>query len=437
MNKKFAVLGDVILDEYYSGNACRLSPEAPVPIISNPLKSSKLGGAANVALNLSSLGATVHIYGIVGNDLNAKAVEDELAAIKIKAFFLKSKKSPTITKKRYIANDSHILRCDYEKPFQLEDSTNLELKLIDNLNKYNYDGVIISDYDKGTFHSQSELIKKIKDFDEKILIYVDPKKDSWKCYSYADFITPNILEFKKNFKDLPYKEGATKAYNNLNIQNILLTKSENGMTLFSLGKEKLSIKPINKKIVDVTGAGDTVLASFAYKFLITKNTDESMRFANKLAGDACMHIGTYSPMNYENKKQKKIVFTNGCFDFIHLGHMEYLKKASMLGDYLIVGLNSDVSVKKLKGPSRPVNNETFRKKMLLKLEYVNEVIIFNEETPLELIKKINPDILAKGGDYIAEKIIGYDFVTKNGGVVAILDFLEGYSTTNIINSKES
>lgn len=436
-----AIFGDVIVDKYVDCDVTRISPEAPVPVLKYNDFYFRLGGAANVALNLINFNCKVTLYCILGDDENRKVIQDFCEKYSIKLVFITSKDKPTILKTRYLSQNKQLFRLDNEEEFDSSERADLEKSLIDNINCY--DLLIISDYDKGTFKPDFNFIKNLKLINSRLKVVVDPKKSNWHYYSYADYITPNRSEFNlvSKYSSLNINLFCKKLSDDYNINNVLLTKSEDGLTLYCKGNELCSYNANLQEVIDVTGAGDTVISSFAFKLLDCDDPSYSALFANYAAGISCSYFGTHAPTLNEielelNNYKETVVFTNGCFDIIHLGHLRYLEHARKLGSKLIVGINSDLSVKRLKGDDRPINNQETRRNILLSLDFVDEVIIFDEDTPLNLISVIKPNILVKGGDYVVEEIIGYDLVISNGGSVVTLPFLNGYSTSLIISKSD-
>lgn len=459
------VIGDLILDRYIWGEIERISPEAPVQILAWEKESSALGGAANVANNLAQLGCNVYLSGIIGYDSEGDELLKKAKQFNINtSLILKTRKFRTITKTRFISKNQHVLRVDKENNSHID----LENKFIKRISSFieKIDGIICSDYSKGVFTEGLLRYLSTTSKKKKIKIVVDPKGNNYKKYQGVTAITPNISEFsiavgKVSKKETELDQDVKKLLKNINVEFILLTRGKNGMTLFDR-KGRIGHEPANaKEIFDVTGAGDTATAVFTMGLLGSSTLKDTLYLSNLSAGIVVGKVGTSTltgnelkdsignnQVSFSNKiipkdkiasvinnlriKGKKIVFTNGCFDILHSGHIEYLERARGLGDILIVGLNSDSSVKRLKGQGRPFNQQKERAKMLASLSSVNLVSVFHEDTPLKLIQNINPDILTKGGDYSAKEIVGAKFVEENGGYVQILPFVEGISTTGIV-----
>jgi rfaE bifunctional protein, domain I/rfaE bifunctional protein, domain II len=453
------VLGDIILDTYYYGKVNRISPEAPIPIVTVTGSKFSPGGAANVAKNITHLKANAYLVGITGQDENKDILTDLLYKSKVSPFLTETDQ-PTITKTRVIGEHQQIVRLDFEKIQEPESKVIEKIKsdikdIIEEINT-----VVISDYGKGlcTFELCQFIFKIAAQKD--IPVIVDPKGKKWDKYNGATIITPNLKELGevagKDLKneDQEVADNGLVVLDKYHINNLLVTRSEKGMTLIT-HDHIIHMATEAKEVYDVTGAGDTVIATLAVGLGSGMSLKDATEVSNKAAGIVVSKFGT-EPIEYEelndamalnhNKKivttgyiakivedlkhkRKKIVFTNGCFDIMHRGHVTYLNEAKKMGDILIVGLNSDSSVKLLKGNDRPLNNENDRAFILSNFESVDYVVIFNEETPYELIKLIQPDILIKGGDYKIPEVVGREFA----GETMIIPFVEGYSTTQLIS----
>ena len=454
------VIGDVMLDRYLYGTVDRVSPEAPVPVLKPNKEEIRLGGAANVALNLSSLGSKVNLVGISGKDSASKQIFNLLKENKIKNSLIKSN-LPTITKLRLISSKQQLLRLDNEEEFTKEDWKSTKRKFDESIALKSNNLIIISDYGKGTLQDIPSLIKKAKRFKKTIL--VDPKGNNFSKYKGADIITPNFLEFVevvgsvRSEKDIT--EKAKSLIKSLELEALLITRGHEGMTLFSKEKSKIvrSDFPTQaKEVFDVSGAGDTVIASIAAALSTGFDISSAVKLANVAAGIVVGKSGTATAslleiepyFSYEDslynlneiqkhssmlkKRNRRIIFTNGCFDILHAGHVHYLEQAKKLGDELVVGLNSDSSVKNLKGEDRPINNLDQRAKVLSSLECVDKIVSFSEATPIKLIKAIKPDVIVKGGDYKVKDVVGHKEVESWGGKVRIIPLMPGLSTTKII-----
>ncbi|MHC1718161.1 MAG: D-glycero-beta-D-manno-heptose-7-phosphate kinase [Acidaminococcaceae bacterium] len=464
---KIAVIGDVMLDRYFYGEVKRISPEAPVPVNHVKRVESVLGGAANVAANLAYLGCKVYVGGVTGNDDNRILLEDMLTKADIDySGLIKSPKRATVTKMRIIGATQQMLRLDFEEAGDLlPEETILLSSWLAGLFDQGIDGIIISDYAKGVCSDDfcQKLIKTANAYHVPVLI--DPKGAQWEKYRGADFITPNLKEMCEAAgkavanEDEPVLTIAREARELYGIKNVVVTRSEKGMTLVGQDNYYLHSPATAQEVFDVSGAGDTVAATLLAGAAGGLGLEDAIRLANRAAGIVVSKVGTYPvrrsellkdvlaeerqrgfgyrPLNTEEITAlaktwhtcgEKIVFTNGCFDILHVGHVTYLEKAAKLGKHLIVGLNTDASVKKLKGETRPLVHEVDRARVLAALACVDAVVLFNEDTPAELIKRIKPDILVKGGDYKTEEVVG----REDAGEVRIIEFEAGYSTTGIV-----
>jgi D-beta-D-heptose 7-phosphate kinase/D-beta-D-heptose 1-phosphate adenosyltransferase len=339
---------------------------------------------------------------------------------------------PTITKTRFYSGNHQFFRLDQE-----EDLSSVT-RDYSKINLENFDAIIVSDYNKGIITNITDFLKNAKD--NLIPTFIDPKKNDLESYKNAFLIKPNLEEYKKIFEtNFNETHSPIGDLSKQSISNLLVTRSSSGMALINSDYPLPKLYPVEAKgIVDVTGAGDTVIATLVCYYLDTKNIDISITKANFAASISVSKFGTYAvtkrqiEANETNQRDGKLVFTNGCFDLLHEGHLSLLQYCSKLGERLIVGINSDDSVRRLKGDKRPINNQLFRKKLLESLYFVNEVIIFDDDTPINLIRKLRPDILVKGGDYQEDEVIGGDFIKKLGGVVEIFPLEGDHSSTKMI-----
>lgn len=443
-NKNILVIGDAMLDQYWHGDCQRISPEAPVPIVKITNEEFRAGGAANVALNIAKLGVKTTLIAAAGDDPAKDKLVEILDIADIHSIYL-DVGAPTINKLRVLGQEQQLLRCDREVIKAVPSEKIIEA--IDNLAD-EPDLVILSDYAKGMLLEPRPIIEYFNSKNIKVL--VDPKKLNFADYSNAFLIKPNLAEFKLQAGAITSKQDLTNKAKSLiaqnNIENILVTLGKDGMTLINSNTE-VNFASKAQEVFDITGAGDTVIAVLAVSLVAGNSLQDAVKIANLAAGFVVSKTGTHAiskqelscVLNPDEKlanipsKDKTIVFTNGCFDILHPGHIDYLAKAKKLGDYLIVAINNDESIKRLKGPFRPINDLKARTKMLEALESVDLVVSFSEDTPIEILTKINPDILVKGGDYQAEDIVGYDFMQKQGKAVKILPFLDGFSTSKIID----
>jgi len=457
------VFGDIILDRYISGSVDRVSPEAPVPVLKPSNEEIRLGGAANVALNLSSLGSNTTLIGVTGKDESSTLIIDLLKKNNIKKALSKSK-HPTISKLRILASQQQLIRIDNEEEFSETDwqSSLSNYRKYINLKKNKV--LIISDYEKGTLRNIPLIIREAKKL--KKIILVDPKGDDFSKYKSADIITPNFQEFERVVGKVNSEPEITKKgkdlIKSLNLNSLLITRGSEGMTLLDKRNGKVVREDFPteaRDVFDVSGAGDTVIASIAAGLAGGFSLSESIRLANLAAGIVVGKSGTATVNQAElvpylglsesyvsfnevkvyskdlHERGKKIVFTNGCFDILHAGHVEYLEAAKELGDKLIVAINTDRSVRKLKGSSRPVNTLAHRAKVLASLQCIDKVVFFDEDTPIKLIKAIRPDVLVKGGDYKLKDIVGHKEVSQSGGSVVTIPLVKGLSTSKIISKK--
>ena len=446
---KILIIGDLMLDHYVWGSVERISPEAPVQILKITRENNRLGGASNVALNLIALGAKAHICGIVGDDMDGKNIISLLDSAGVNRDLLCVKSDfQSIKKTRFIASNQQVLRVDRESVDMSLDSTILG-KIAESISEFS--AIILSDYGKGAL--SVDFTKQIIALanDKKIPILCDPKGDDYSKYANATLLTPNRKEAQiaTNIRiDSGHSllSALKKLKNDYNLKYGLITLSEDGMAIFD--SKLTQIPTLAKEVYDVTGAGDTVISALAFGLCNGMDIQTSAKFANAAAAVVVGKIGSAQATRAEilsimggdmhideieliadlKRSGKKIVFTNGCFDILHLGHISYLREAKSYGDILVVGLNSNESVRRLKGDSRPINDESDRAQILRELECVDFVIIFDEDTPLNLIAKIQPDILVKGADYKGKEVVGSEIVSD----VRLVDFTEGKSTTKII-----
>ncbi len=465
------VIGDVMLDRYVWGDVSRISPEAPVPVVLVKEKAEVLGGAGNVAANVAGLGCTVSLIGICGNDTNGKQLKQLVKNKGINEYLFMDHVFKTISKVRVMAQDQQLIRLDEEEV--ASPSPDIQEQIFSTVKETlpQVNAVILSDYNKGFSHSHGlcqRIIKLCSEF--KVPVIVDPKGKKWDKYCGATCITPNSAEFDDVVGDSFCQENelidaATSLRERFNLDWLLVTRGSHGMSLISRDNSVVKIHAKAREVYDVSGAGDTVVATLASAVGAGMSFPDAAVLANTAASIVVGKLGT-QPVNKEelqvalkvednegqlfNSKFKtvslatallqlkswrssgeKIVFTNGCFDLLHPGHINLLHEARALGDRLIIGLNADVSIKELKGDNRPILSEQDRAAILSALECVDLVILFSEETPLHLITNIQPDILVKGADYQIREVVGRDVVESYGGVVKLVSLTAGYSTTNI------
>lgn len=444
MKKKITVIGDVMIDWYLHGESSRISPEAPVPVVNFKESKFQLGGAANVANNLKHLEIEPFLIGAVGKDHFGSLLKEHLKVEKIKFNLLSEKSFQTICKQRLMSSNQQLARIDYEQYFHASKLSNILNTFTKNIAKT--DLIIVSDYGKGTVSNARKLIQSARKLKKKILI--DPKGKDFTKYKGANLITPNKSEFENimgkvgSKKDLENK--AKKMLEHLDLESLIVTLGSEGMYVLTKSNKKIIGNFINaypQEVFDVSGAGDTTISALGAALSEANDIFSAAEFANLAASISVSKLGTSTVSkdevtNLETSKSNReqvIVFTNGCFDIIHSGHLDLLKEAKSYGDKLIVGLNSDKSVSKLKGPERPIIGQSERKKILSALKFVDEVIIFNEENPLKLIKKLKPSILVKGADYTKEQVVGGAFVESYGGEIKLVKLTKGKSSSKIIN----
>ena len=444
MKKKITVIGDVMIDWYLHGESSRISPEAPVPVVNFKESKFQLGGAANVANNLKHLEIEPFLIGAIGNDHFGSLLKEHLKAEKIKFNLSTEKSFQTICKQRLMSSNQQLARIDYEKYFHGSKLTNIFNTFIRNIAKT--DLIIVSDYGKGTIFNARKLIQSAKKLKKKILI--DPKGKDFTKYKGANLITPNKSEFENIMGKVDSKRDlvnkAKKMLEYLNLESLIVTLGSEGMYVLTKSNKKITGDFINaypQEVFDVSGAGDTTISALAAALSEGNDIFSAAEFANLAASISVSKLGTSTVSKDEvasleaskGNKEQVIVFTNGCFDIIHSGHLDLLKEARSYGDKLIVGLNSDKSISKLKGSDRPIIGQSERKKILSALKFVDEVIIFNEENPLKLIKKLKPSILVKGADYSKEQVVGGEFVESYGGEIKLVKLTKGKSSSKIIN----
>ncbi len=461
------VVGDLMLDEYLWGKAERISPEAPVQVVDVVREELRLGGAGNVVNNLAELGAQVTVCSVVGEDENGQALLSAFGrkGVATDAIFHDPERR-TSRKTRVVAAHQQIVRIDRESRVAL--SPRIEQLVCDwirsNCKRFNV--ILLSDYLKGVLTSKVIATILTVARPAGIPVLIDPKGVDFTRYNGATILTPNRKEAEAAsgiaIRDTDSLERAARAImDRVGLEHLLITRSEEGMSLFSKVSEPVHIPTEAREVFDVSGAGDTVLATLAAGMAVGMGIAEAARLANIAAGIAVSKLGTSTVVpaeiintvamahsdsdskiknrdvlatliEAEKARGKRVVFTNGCFDLLHAGHVKYLQKARNLGDLLVLGLNSDASVRRLKGEKRPLIGEDERAHILAALDCIDYVVIFEEDTPLELIAALKPHILAKGGDYTPEGVVGKDLVEAYGGRVELVSFVDGKSTTNII-----
>ena len=461
------VVGDLMLDEYLWGKAERISPEAPVQVVDVIREELRLGGAGNVVHNLAALGAQVSVCSVVGDDQNGRELLGQFCHhhIDTRAIFLDPKRR-TSRKTRVVAAHQQIVRIDRESREALPETVEQELCDWITIHAREHSVIVLSDYSKGVLTPAVIASAISAAAGVGIPVLVDPKGMDFTRYGGATLLTPNRKEAEAasgiSITDATsLAQAANVIINATGLQHLLITRSEEGMSLFSQGGEVVHIPTVAREVFDVSGAGDTVLATLAVGIASGFSMAEAARLANVAAGIAVGKLGTsiVTPQEIidavsldhkdshakiksldvlaaliaaEKNRGKRVVFTNGCFDLLHAGHVKYLQKARNLGDLLVLGLNSDASVRRLKGPKRPLIDQDERAHLLAALDCIDYVTVFDEDTPLELITALKPQILVKGGDYSLDGVVGREVVESYGGRVELITFVDGKSTTNII-----
>ncbi len=461
------VVGDLMLDEYLWGKAERISPEAPVQVVDVIREELRLGGAGNVVHNLAALGAQVSVCSVVGDDQNGRELLGQFCHhhIDTRAIFLDPDRR-TSRKTRVVAAHQQIVRIDRESRDALPAAVEEELCSWIAAHAAEYGVIVLSDYNKGVLTPAVIASAVAAAAAVGIPVLVDPKGTDYVRYAGATLLTPNRKEAEAasgiSITDAAsLAQAADVIMNTTGLQHLLITRSEEGMSLFSKDGDIVHIPTVAREVFDVSGAGDTVLAALAVGIASRFSMAESAQLANVAAGIAVGKLGTsiVTPQEIidtvslvhkdshakiksldvltaliaaEKNRGKRVVFTNGCFDLLHAGHVKYLQKARGLGDLLVLGLNSDASVRRLKGARRPLIDQDERAHLLAALDCIDYVVIFDEDTPLELIKALKPLVLAKGGDYSLDGVVGRDIVESYGGRVELVTFVDGKSTTNII-----
>jgi len=457
---RILVLGDVMLDRYWHGATSRISPEAPVPVVKVEDIEDSPGGAANVALNIAALGAACSLSGLIGEDREGDLLTKALQSAGIHCDFLALSGKPTITKLRVLSRHQQLIRLDFEETFSQDESAGLQQKLQELLKTH--DLLILSDYQKGALSAVNELISLAKSAGVPVL--VDPKGSDFSKYHGASILTPNLHEFEaivgpcKSEEQLV--EKGQQLISELQLEALLVTRGEHGMTLIQPGKQELHFPARSRDVFDVTGAGDTVISVLGASLAAGKTLAEAVALANIAAGIAVSKVGTVAVSGPELRREiqsdndadrgvmsreqlalavadakangERVVFTNGCFDIIHAGHVGYLQDARQHGERLIVAINDDASVSRLKGEGRPINPLERRMTVLAGLESVDWVVGFDEDTPIPLLELLQPDVLIKGGDYQISEVVGAELVQAYGGEVKVLSFLDNCSTSKIV-----
>lgn len=458
---RILVAGDAMLDEYWFGDARRISPEAPVPVVHRNDRQTRAGGAANVAANLAALGVDTTMAAVVGDDAPGEAIRDALQSAGVEPQLTVAAGCRTVHKLRVLAQQQQLIRLDAEEPlagaasqFAQTFSTSLQKAEV----------VVLSDYAKGTLANVAALIGACRAASVPVL--VDPKGADFEKYRGASVLTPNQSEFLSVVgpcaDEQAFLARGDELCRALQLDALLVTRGALGMTLFRADSNPVTLPAQTREVFDVTGAGDTVIATMAAMRAAGASYEDAARLANLAAGVAIAKIGVATVTRAElrfalhrrgrggggvvdadtladvvseaRERGNRIVFTNGCFDILHAGHVAYLEDAKRLGDYLVVAVNDDESVRRLKGSERPIVGLEDRMAVLAGLAAVDWVVPFADDTPLALIEALLPDVLVKGGDWKPEQIVGSEAVLRNGGQVQSLQFRPGRSTTGIVES---
>lgn len=454
------VVGDVMLDRYWHGGTSRISPEAPVPVVKIGQMEDRAGGAANVALNIAALGARTWLIGATGEDEAADSLTDSLESAGVKTHFQRIAGQPTTIKLRVMSRHQQLIRIDFEETFNINKealASEVE-KLLPSVKV-----LLLSDYGKGTLKNQQQLIKLAKQ--HNIPVLVDPKGNDFSIYKGATLLTPNLNEFEtivgKCADENQLIQKAQQLIEQLQLGGLLITRGEQGMTLLRDNQQELHLPARAREVFDVTGAGDTVISTLAAALAAGMDLTEAVALSNLAASIVVAKLGTACISAPELRRAiqrdtgngkgvlsldqlliavedaraqgEKIVFTNGCFDILHAGHVAYLEQARSLGGRLIVAVNDDASVTALKGIGRPINSVDRRMAVLAGLGAVDWVINFADSTPERLLQEIKPDILVKGGDYTVDEVVGADIVKSYGGEVNVLGLVANSSTTAIVD----
>lgn len=455
------VVGDVMLDRYWHGTTSRISPEAPVPVFKVGQEEDRPGGAGNVGLNIAALGAGASLIGVVGQDAAGDSLHNSLSAAGINADLQISSDKPTITKLRVISRHQQLIRMDFEESYDPTDSSDLVAKATVLMPKMK--ALVLSDYAKGSLYHCEALIALARR--HKVPVLVDPKGRDFSRYRGADVLTPNLQELEevvgpcRTEQELVSKSAELMAQ--LDLKALLITRGEQGMTLLRPGQPEFHLPARAREVFDVTGAGDTVIAVLAAAVAAGQPLPQATALANLAAGLVVGKLGTATVSGPELRRAilqeqgaergvvseeqlqlvmedarahgERVVFTNGCFDIIHAGHVGYLEEARLLGDRLVVAVNSDASIRRLKGKGRPINPLERRMAVLAGLGAVDWVVAFDDDTPERLLAELKPEVLVKGGDYREDQVVGWQIVKGYGGEVRSLQLFDSCSTSGIVN----
>lgn len=458
------VVGDVMLDRYWYGSTSRISPEAPVPVVRITRTEDRPGGAANVALNIAALGGQALLVGVTGKDEAAAALAEQLHSVGVTTDFQQIAGQPTIVKLRAMSRQQQLLRMDFEEGFSV-DVAALQQQVDSRLAGVRV--MILSDYGKGSLVNHQQLIRAART--RGVAVLADPKGTDFSIYRGATLLTPNLAEFEAVAgvcsDEQQLLERGLAMLQELELEALLITRGEQGMTLIRTGQPAIHLPAQAREVFDVTGAGDTVISTLATALAAGEELPEAMHLANVAAGIVVGKLGTATVSAPELRRAvqgelrhgrgmlglqqlqaavadakargERVVFTNGCFDILHAGHVHYLEQARELGDRLIVAINDDASVTALKGPGRPINSVDRRMAVLAGLGAVDWVTSFADDTPIPLLELLKPDVLVKGGDYGVDGVVGGELVRAYGGEVKVLGLVENSSTTAIVEKIRS
>ncbi|MDW5315997.1 D-glycero-beta-D-manno-heptose 1-phosphate adenylyltransferase [Rhizobium sp. PL01] len=470
-DKTVFVLGDVMLDKFVYGNVERVSPEAPIPVLHFRNEEPMLGGSANVARNVVALGGKAILSGVIGDDETGRLIRNELVGREgIHEQLVQTSRIPTTVKTRFVSGGQQIMRLDVEAPLSMDDGLERELRARFLAVSSGLDAVVLSDYAKGVLSETlvREIIRLARGLGLPVI--VDPKTSAVGRFAGATVITPNALEaemitgFKCNSN-----EAAERAVRIIiersDVASVIITRGQDGMTVLASNEVVAAARHISAnahEVYDVSGAGDTVVAAIALAVASNCGLEEAAEIANVAAGISVSKRGTSVVFPHEIRRSMnlkdhasddkivectdaiqvvanwkreglKVGFTNGCYDLIHPGHVQLLKKAKAACDRLVVALNTDASVRRLKGDTRPIQNEIARATVMASLAAVDLVTFFAEDTPLSLVQQLVPDVLIKGADYNIETVVGSEFVVSHGGKIVLVPLEEGHSTTSIVS----
>jgi D-beta-D-heptose 7-phosphate kinase/D-beta-D-heptose 1-phosphate adenosyltransferase len=462
------VLGDVMLDRFVYGSVARVSPEAPIAVLEVARTVDSAGGAANVARNVAAIGASATLIGVTGDDPWAADLKKEIAySPTIDAHLIVDFERPTTVKTRYVADGQQMLRADREFRTPLSDEVATKLLAQFERSLQYADIVILSDYAKGVLSDRvtRAAIQAARMANKPVI--VDPKAKDLRKYTGATVLTPNRMELQAACglecgNDQAVESAARPFLDNDICMAMVVTRGKDGMSVVAKGEPVVHLRTMARQVFDVSGAGDTAVAAMSLGLAVGANIVSASTLANLAAGIVVGKLGTavvtvselieqLTPLSARAGDTKiytlesvlslaqawreqgaRIAFTNGCFDLLHPGHVSLLDQAKRSADRLIVGLNADDSIRRLKGPDRPIQNEIARAMVLSSLKFVDAVVIFSEDTPIDLIYALEPDVLVKGADYTLDRVVGADFVTSRGGNVVLADLMEGHSTTNMV-----